>query len=195
VTKLKIKIILLILLSFSLSAQEMIKDKNIFSKESMSNPIKTNSAQEMVKDKNIFSKETMSNPIQASPIQANEKGIAIDGFDPVAYFTKNQAIKGTAIHSCQYQNRTWHFSSAENRDKFLENPEQFIPQYGGYCSHSIHKNKLVHSNPEAFIVRDNKLYLYFNEKVAKQDVKVNKFTFTQKNKVRDNNWLTFKRTF
>jgi YHS domain-containing protein len=187
VTKLKTKIVLLILLSFSLPAQEMMKDKP---------------AQEMVKDKNIFSKdksiftkENMSNPIQASPIQANEEGVAIDGFDPVAYFTENQAIKGNATHSCQYQNRTWHFSSAENRDKFLANPEQFAPQYGGYCSHSIHENKLVRSDPQSFIVRDNKLYLYYNDKVAKEEVKLNKFNFTQKNNVRKTNWLNYKRTF
>lgn len=170
-TKLKLKIALLILLSFSLSAQEMVKDKNIFSKESM------------------------SNPIQASPIQANEKGIAIDGFDPVAYFTVNRAVRGTSVHSCQYQNRTWHFSSAENRDKFLENPEQFVPQYGGYCAHSINDNKIVKADPKSFVVRDDKLYLYYNDRYAEKDIKLNKFTFTQKLEKRRTNWLNYKATF
>ena len=91
---------------------------------------------------------------------ANADGVAIDGFDPVAYFDEGQAVKGVEIHSCEYLNRTWHFSSAENRDKFLSNPEKFSPQYGGFCAHSLGRNKLIASNPKAFSIRDDKLYLY-----------------------------------
>lgn len=170
-TKLKLKIALLILLSFSLSAQESVKPTNFFAKKTQ--PIST----------------------QSSPVQANKEGIAIDGFDPVAYFTENQAVRGTSVHSCQYKNRTWHFSSAENRDKFLENPEQFVPQYGGYCAHSINDNKIIKSNPKSFVVRDDKLYLYYSDRYAKKDIKLNKFTFTQKQAKRKTNWLNYKATF
>ena len=130
-----------------------------------------------------------------SLIQTNEEGVAIDGFDPVAYFDDNQAVKGLAVHNCEYLNKTWHFSSAENRDKFLANPEKFSPQYGGFCAHSLTQNKLVKSNPESFLVKDDKLYLYVNDKQAKKDARrgTTKFEFT--NNVRDKNWLTFESDF
>jgi len=128
-------------------------------------------------------------------VQANEDGVAIDGFDPVAYFDKGEAVKGLPIHSCEYLDKTWHFSSVENRDKFLANPEKFSPQYGGYCAHSIGKNKIVESNPQSFTVRDEKLYLYINDRLAKKDAEEEKTAFSFTNTVRDKNWLTFQSDF
>lgn len=131
----------------------------------------------------------------AQNVQANEQGVAIDGFDPVAYFDEGKAVKGDEIHSCEYLNKTWHFSSAENRDKFLSNPEKFSPQYGGYCAHSLTKNRLVESNPEAFAVRDDKLYLYVNENQAKKDTKRKETKFKFNKTERDKNWLTYQSDF
>ena len=128
-------------------------------------------------------------------VQANEDGVAIDGFDPVAYFDDGKAVKGLEVHSCEYLNKTWHFSSAENRDKFLSNPEKFSPQYGGYCAHSIGKNKLVESNPEAFSIRDDKLYLYVNNSQATKDKKRNETKFKFNKTKRDSNWLTYQSDF
>ena len=128
-------------------------------------------------------------------VQANEDGVAIDGFDPVAYFDDGKAVKGLEVHSCEYLNKTWHFSSAENRDKFLSNPEKFSPQYGGYCAHSIGKNKLVESNPEAFSIRDDKLYLYVNNSQATKDSKRNETKFKFNKTKRDSNWLTYQSDF
>lgn len=170
-TKLTTKIFLLLLLSFTLSAQETVNRTD------------------------FFTEKNQSSPIPSSAIQSNEDGVAIDGFDPVAYFDKNKAVKGSQEHSCEYLNTTWHFSSAENRDKFLSNPEKFIPQYGGYCAHSLNKNKIVYSNPESFVVRDNKLYLYVNDKVAKKDFKSKENIFAKKKSTRDNNWLTYQVKF
>jgi len=130
-----------------------------------------------------------------SVIQANEDGIAIDGYDPVAYFDQGKAVKGLDTHSCEYLNKTWHFSSAENRDKFLSNPEKFSPQYGGFCAHSLSQNKIITSNPEAFTVRDDKLYLYATEKLAKKGAENDKTTFKFNNTVRDKNWLTYQSDF
>ena len=175
-TKLKLKIILLILLSFSLSAQESVKPTDFFTKKSQSTP-------------------TQSSPVQSSPIQANKEGVAIDGFDPVAYFTQDKAVRGSSQYSCIHLNRTWHFSSEENREKFLANPDKFVPQYGGYCAHSLNDNRIVKSNPKSFVVRDDKLYLYYSDRYAKKDIKLNKFTFTQKLEKRRTNWLNYKTKF
>ena len=175
VIKLKIKILLLLLLSFSLSAQESSKIKD-FVDESVS-------------------KSKQSNAPQMSPIQKNDEGVAIDGYDPVAYFDEDAAVKGSSIHSCEYLNTTWHFSSAENRDKFLDNPDKFVPQYGGYCAHSITNKKVIQSNPESFSVVDDKLYFYRNNRLQKRDSNADENVFAKKKAQRDNNWLTFESNF
>lgn len=139
--------------------------------------------------------ENFSPVEEPSLIQSNEEGVAIDGYDPVAYFSQNKAVKGTSVHSCEYQNRVWHFSSAENRDKFLSNPEKFAPQYGGYCAHSLSNNKLVESDPESFVVRDDKVYLYANNRLADIDGEREDNIFANKLKKRNTNWLEFKSSF
>ena len=130
-----------------------------------------------------------------SPVQSNEEGIALDGFDTVAYFKQERAIRGTAQFSCEYQNKTWYFSSAENREAFLANPEDFIPQYGGYCAHSLSNDKLVRSNPESFSIRDNKLYLYVNDNVAKKDLEKKENIFANHSKKRKKNWFKYESSF
>ena len=130
-----------------------------------------------------------------SPVSSTLPGVAIDGYDPVAYFDQDKAVKGDAAYTCEHNNVTWHFSSAENRDRFLENPEKFSPQYGGYCAHSITSNKLVTSDPEVFSIRDDKLYLYTDVKLKKRDVKRSTISFNKSKSKRDNNWLTYQKDF
>ena len=92
-------------------------------------------------------------------------GIAINGYDPVAYFLENQPVTGTADHSFEWNGATWHFSSAENRALFAENPENYAPQFGGYCAYAASKNALAPSVPEAWTIYNNKLYLNFSLEV------------------------------
>ena len=167
----KFKIALLLLISFSISAQEVVRNTD------------------------ILKKVTTEESIQLSPIQTNSQGVAIDGFDPVAYFDQDKAVKGSSEYNCEYLNTTWHFSSAENRDKFLSNPEKFVPQYGGYCAHSLTSNRIVYSNPESFVIRDDKLYLYSEERAAVKDTARKENIFSKKKDTRDTNWLTYKRSF
>ena len=130
-----------------------------------------------------------------APVSSALAGVAIDGYDPVAYFDQDKAVKGNAAHTCEYNNVTWRFSSAENRDRFLKNPEKFSPQYGGYCAYSIANDKLIVSDPKAFVIRDEKLYLYTNEKLGKRDVKKSNISFFKAKSKRDNNWLTYQSGF
>ena len=146
----------------------------------------------------LFAADTTENfsPVdKPAHVSTNAEGVAIDGYDPVAYFDKEQAVKGTATHTCEYNNATWHFSSAENRDRFLENPEKFSPQYGGYCAYSIANEKLIVSDPEAFTIRDDKLYLYRNDNLGVKDVKKSDISFSKAKTKRDNNWLTYQQGF
>lgn len=101
--------------------------------------------------------------IQAQEIDYNTKdGIAVKGYDVVAYFN-NEALKGNKKINTQFDGATYLFSSQENLRIFIENPIKYIPQYGGYCAYAVAvKSKKVSINPEAFEIRDEKLYLFYN---------------------------------
>jgi YHS domain-containing protein len=110
---------------------------------------------------------TTSTPTNATQFErglifADENGIAIRGTDPVAYFTEGRPVQGNSNFSHQWMNATWHFASAENRDRFAANPEQYAPQYGGYCAFAVANNYAASTIPEAWSIVDGKLYLNFD---------------------------------
>ncbi|GAA0773919.1 YHS domain-containing protein [Roseibium denhamense] len=86
-------------------------------------------------------------------------GAAIGGTDPVAYFTEGKPVAGTDEYTVEYDEVTWKFSSAENRDKFAADPAKYAPQYGGYCAFGLSKGFKVPVVPEAWKIVDGKLYL------------------------------------
>lgn len=65
-------------------------------------------------------------------INADDKGVAIKGYDTVAYFTMQKPVKGSDEYSLEWNGATWLFSSREHLDMFAKNPEKYAPQYGGY---------------------------------------------------------------
>ena len=92
-----------------------------------------------------------------------EKGLAIQGYDPVAYFKQNKAVKGKREFSLQHQGVTYHFSSSENEEVFKNNPASYEPQYGGWCAYAMGaKGEKVSIDPETFKIVSNKLYLFYN---------------------------------
>jgi YHS domain-containing protein len=92
-------------------------------------------------------------------------GIAINGFDTVAYFTQSDAVEGNAKFTADWDGASWHFASAENRDTFLENPEKYAPQFGGYCAYAVSKGSTASTSPDAWTVYEDKLYLNYNRAV------------------------------
>lgn len=94
--------------------------------------------------------------------------LAIRGYDPVAYFTENKAVKGVKEFETQWQGATWRFASQMNIDKFITDPEAWAPQYGGYCAYAVAKNSTASIDPEQFSIVEGKLYLNYNAKVQKQ---------------------------
>ena len=86
-------------------------------------------------------------------------GAAIKGHDAVAYFTDQDAVKGDAQFSHAWNDATWLFKSAANRDAFAAGPEKYAPQYGGYCSYAMSRNYIADITPTAWKVVDGKLYL------------------------------------
>ena len=93
-----------------------------------------------------------------------EKDIAIQGYDPVAYFKQDKALKGKDQFSTIYQGVIYNFSSADNKETFLKNPSAYEPQYGGQCAYAMGKNgEKVEINPETFKIINNRLYLFYNK--------------------------------
>ena len=92
-------------------------------------------------------------------------GIAIKGADPVAYFVDGKARIGDEAFSHDWNSATWHFVSAQNRDKFAADPQTFAPQYGGYCAYAVGNGYTAKIEPDAWKIVDNKLYLNYNKAV------------------------------
>jgi hypothetical protein len=97
---------------------------------------------------------------QIAPI--DDKGLAIGGYDVVAYFS-GKATKGDAKITATHQNATYQFYTTANRDTFKKNPAKYLPQFDGYCAWGVGaKNTKFPINPETFDIVDGKLYLFFN---------------------------------
>ena len=93
-------------------------------------------------------------------------GIAIKGADPVAYFVDGKPRIGTDAFSYDWNGATWRFVSAENRDKFAAAPENYAPQYGGYCAYAVGNGYTAKIEPEAWKIVDDKLYLNYSRAVG-----------------------------
>ena len=102
-----------------------------------------------------------------------DNDIAIRGADPVAYFTEGRYVEGTADYTHDWADATWQFSSAENRDLFAANPEQYAPQYGGFCAWAVAEGYTASVDPNAWEIVDGKLYLNYDARIKgrwQQDV-------------------------
>jgi YHS domain-containing protein len=91
-------------------------------------------------------------------------GVAIKGYDPVAYFTDGKPVKGSKEFTMEWQKATWRFASAKNRDLFAKEPEKYTPQYGGYCAYAVSQGYTADIDPERWKIVGGKLYLNYSEK-------------------------------
>lgn len=92
-----------------------------------------------------------------------EKKVAIQGYDPVAYFKQNKAVKGKAELNATYEGIQYYFSSQAYKDAFVKSPSNYEPQYGGWCAFAMGDyGKKVEIDPETFKIVDGKLYLFYN---------------------------------
>ena len=95
-------------------------------------------------------------------------GVAIMGYDPVAYFTDGRAVKGSEEFSYEWLGTPWHFATQKHREMFMSEPVKFAPQYGGYCAGEVVGGGTVTVNidPEAFKIIGGKLYLVYDKSHA-----------------------------
>jgi len=95
-------------------------------------------------------------------------GLAIRGYDAVAYHQQSQPVKGSSRFSYSWRGATWLFANAENRNRFQADPERYAPQYGGYCAYAVSKGLTASIDPEAWTIVDGKLYLNYSKGVQKK---------------------------
>ena len=95
-------------------------------------------------------------------------GIAIDGWDPVAYFTDGKPVEGSKAYSFDWNGATWRFASAAHRDLFAQAPEKYAPQYGGYCAWAVSQGYTADIDPEAWKIEDGRLFLNYSLDVQKK---------------------------
>ena len=95
------------------------------------------------------------------PVYQTRAG-ALDGHDPVAYFTEGAPREGSAEFVHEWQGAQWRFASAENLARFRAQPERYAPQFGGYCAWAVAHAYTAKVDPAAWHIEDGKLYLNFN---------------------------------
>lgn len=110
-----------------------------------------------------------ANAFAADPIETGTfNNNAIYGYDTVAYFTQNKAVKGNKKITTEWRGALWHFSSEEHKAMFVAEPEKYAPQYGGYCAYAMSDGRLVGIDEDAFTILDGKLYLNYSKSVMKE---------------------------
>ncbi len=93
-----------------------------------------------------------------------QNGVAISGYDPVAYFSQNKAVKGSSERAVSYEGVTYYFSNDGNKEEFKKNPAHYVPSYGGWCAYAMGKDGTkVEVDPETFKIIDGRLFLFYNK--------------------------------
>jgi YHS domain-containing protein len=85
--------------------------------------------------------------------------LAIEGTDPVGYFTEGRPVRGDRAHALMWRGVEWRFSSPETLAAFEADPVRYAPQYGGWCAWAVAEGYTAPTTPEAWAVVDGKLYL------------------------------------
>ena len=106
--------------------------------------------------------------VVAQKVNTSFAGLAIDGYDPVAYFTLSKPVKGTREFTFEFEGATYRFASAEHREQFAKAPAKYVPQYGAFCAWAVSRGYTANTDPLAWRIVDGKLYLNYNASVQKQ---------------------------
>lgn len=92
----------------------------------------------------------------------------LSGYDPVAYFSDGKATRGSGYHEATYQGVTYVFTSQDHKKQFLDNPERFLPAYGGYCAYGVTRGKKFVADPEVWKIVEGILYLNLDKNVQQK---------------------------
>lgn len=95
----------------------------------------------------------------------NKDGLALQGYDPVAFFTVGGPVKGQAQFSSEYRGARYWFHSAKNKATFDADPAKYEPQFGGYCAYGVSRNALVEIKIDAWQIVDGRLLMQKNQSI------------------------------
>jgi hypothetical protein len=98
--------------------------------------------------------------VSSIPSAATDSLLAIQGYDPVAYFTDGRPMRGIPEYEYQWNERRYRFVSAEHRDLFKTDPAHYAPQFGNYCAMALALGKVVTADPQNWLISDDKLYVF-----------------------------------
>lgn len=97
-------------------------------------------------------------------VNTDSSGVALQGYDPVAYFTDSKPVKGDPAHTSMYRGATYRFANAEHHAMFEADPAKYEPQFGGYCGYAASINKVSPIDPNYWEILDGRLVLQHNQK-------------------------------
>ena len=98
-------------------------------------------------------------------IEQTWNGVAIKGYDPVAYFERDRAVRGSRDFQYEWLGQEWRFASARHRELFAADPVRYVPQFGGYCTEA---HSITDIDPTAWRIVGSRLYLFFSETSAEK---------------------------
>jgi len=128
---------------------------------------------------------------RAQQFNLTKSSLAIDGYDPVSYFSSGKALEGKKDITHTYEGVVYRFSSLQNKQAFLADPARYEPQYGGWCAYAMGASgEKVEVDPETFKIIDGKLYLFYNSFFNNTLKSWNKNEPALKTKA-DSNWKQF----
>lgn len=105
--------------------------------------------------------------LAAKPVNQSFFGVAIEGYDPVAYHTQSKPVKGSKDFVHSWMGAKWQFATAAHRDAFAADPERYAPAYGGYCAYAVSQGATAGIDPQAWRIVDGQLYLNLSPEIQK----------------------------
>ena len=105
--------------------------------------------------------------VLAQRVNNDRRGLAVKGYDVVAYFVDGRAVPGQEAFEHAVGGVRYRFASAANRDRFAQDPQRYAPQYGGFCAYAVSKGYTADTDPQAWRIVDGRLFLNYDRDVQK----------------------------
>ncbi|WP_420387831.1 YHS domain-containing (seleno)protein [Roseivirga sp.] len=126
----------------------------------------------------------------------DNSNIALEGYSPVSYLDLGLAQKGLKEFKSEHDKVVYYFTSAEQKQKFDKNPDKYLPQYGGYCAFGVYAGAKFRPDPNKFIVKDGKYFLYlYNLELDAQQLWLKENNHAGLVKKANDNWDKLKKTY
>ena len=140
-----------------------------------------------------------STSIDAQDKAANnidDSSIALQGYSPVSYLDLGLAQKGSKNFKSTYHEVVYYFTSSEQKSTFDKNPEKYLPQYGGFCAFGVYIGAKFRVDPNKFIVKDGKYFLYlYNLEVDAKEKWLAENNHNQLVNTADANWPKLRKMY